>query len=540
MQMPDFISRGRIPIKTKITAVTVYPERATVVRQGHITITQAHTVLEIGPLPAVLQPDSIRVQFVGGTAVGVLQKPRLQSLDQSAEGKQNKPVITDRLHQAEDAFRNCKDVLLGLNQQKTLLESLSDQTAHSFAQGLSQQSMSLEDIENFLAFFETSYQKNAAAIASKERQKQKLDVQLQKIRRLSQKTQDTAEMSQYCLLLPIEFTRMGDLLLKLSYDVTQVQWQSVYDIRLEDNQPSIQMNCIADIRQNTGESWENVDIRVSTMAPDQWVTEADPRLLQATHQNESPREEPRSRVRIKSRSPVLDETYRMLGAVPGSEIPMDEEVIKSEGAVQQPITPVVSYPAIAPATVPSDNQLHQVLLNKLQLDNETSYLALPQQSDVLYLRAILTNTTSNQSLLPGSVNLFHEGAYVGEDSIDRVAPEDSFQLNFGLDNRICVKRDLVSHEDTQTGAQCRLLRAYRLTLHNPFAYSINVAVIEQLPVSRIRAIRVNLVKSDPAISLNEVGQCRWSMQLAAQKTHYIYYEYTVEHPSSLEIPNIDG
>ncbi|MEM6519560.1 MAG: mucoidy inhibitor MuiA family protein [Cyanobacteria bacterium P01_C01_bin.70] len=530
VQMPDFSAKvGVIPVETDIVAVTVYPEQARVTRQGRIEVHQPQVILDIGPLPSTLAPPSVQA-YAQGPAQVMLQKPTLAPVPQAADWQRQEEALSDRLRQTEDQFRRCKDNLSGLNQQQTFLQSLSDQMAHTFAQGLAQQSTDLAHVTAFTDFFEQAHRRNSEAIAAQERQKQELDQQLQEARQALQQFQTSGKTPKYRILIPVTVERSGVLDLSIVYDVINAQWQPAYDVRLQADHPGLQIDCIAEVQQDTGEDWHQVALKVSTAVPEKTPAIPDSSLLNiqsalrpkksATLAGNGPR-------KVKSRSPVLNEAYRMLGALPGSEIPPHEEEDNWDDAMLQPANAIICFVATNPAQVPSDGEVHRVPVGQLQLDSRLAYVALPQRCSSAYLCAALTNPPEKWPLLPGTAYLFRDGGYVGAEKFEYVAPGASFQLSLGLDERVPIQRELVTQKTVSEDG--RDLRAYRLTIHNPFDQAIDVTVIEQIPTGRSGEIEVQITSAKPEIDLHPEDQCQWVMQLAPQASEHIFYQYEIRH-----------
>jgi len=528
------------PVETDIVAVTVYSDQARITRQGQTPVTLSDTVLDIGPLPAALQVGSVQA-YAKGSAQIILHKPRLEPLCQTAELDIDRQERVQQLHTIEDTFRACKNTLSSLNQQRSFLESLSEKTATHFARGLSQQDMTLEAVAQFLEFFDQSYQRIARAIATQERHKHELDLQLQQARQALQQLEAAALHSRYRILLPIQVKQPGTLDISLIYDVSQAHWNPVYDVRLKADRQTLQIDCIAEIQQHTGEMWSNVAVKVSTVVPakNPALPEADLLSIQPVANQQDPERKPEKR-ELRSRSPVLNETYRMLGALPGSEIPAqateDDTVDRTNF---QPANAIICLAAPAPAVVPSDGQPHRVPVGQLQLDSQLTYIALPQRSGTPYLCAELTNPPEKWPLLPGTASLFREGGYVGEVTFNYVAPGASFQISLGLDERIAVQRQLVVQE-TQKEGRCTDLRTFQLSIRNPYPHPIDLTVLEQIPVSTSDDITVDLMKTEPPITASKAGKCQWSIQLSAQETKHLYYQYAIAHPADITIADLDA
>jgi uncharacterized protein (TIGR02231 family) len=537
--MPETGSTGIIPVETEIVAVTVYPEQARVTRQGQLEVKMPQVILDIGPLPATLAPPSIQA-YAGGSAQVMVQKPTLKPFFRNDDWLAEESRLSDRFHQAETQFHLCKDTIAGLQQQQAFLQSLADKSARTLAQGLAQQTTDLAHVTEFTQFLEASHQRLSQAIAEQERRKQDLDHQLQTTRQALQQFQASGKTPKYHIQLPLMVQQPGTVELRIIYDVTDAKWQPAYDVRLQADHPSLQIDCIAEVQQQTGEDWPAVALKVSTAVPEK--TPAIPeasllRLPSTLRPKPATSAAPPRRHSRKVVSSVLDDTYRMLGALPGSEIPPQTEGDPVGDAKLQPANAIICFVAPAPGCVLSDGEVHRVPVGQLQLESRLTYVALPQRCSSAYLCAALTNPPDKWPLLPGTAYLFRDGGYVGAETFEYVAPGASFQLSLGLDERVPIQRELVTQQSTEE-PQGRDLRAYRLVLSNPFDHAIDVTVIEQIPISRSDDVVVQVTKAQPAADLDPDHQCRWLTQLAPQSSQYIFYEYEVKYPPDVSLSNL--
>jgi uncharacterized protein (TIGR02231 family) len=537
--MPETGSTGIIPVETEIVAVTVYPEQARVTRQGQLEVKMPQVILDIGPLPATLAPPSIQA-YAGGSAQVMVQKPTLKPFFRNDDWLAEESRLSDRFHQAETQFHLCKDTIAGLQQQQAFLQSLADKSARTLAQGLAQQTTDLAHVTEFTQFLEASHQRLSQAIAEQERRKQDLDHQLQTTRQALQQFQASGKTPKYHIQLPLMVQQPGTVELRIIYDVTDAKWQPAYDVRLQADHPSLQIDCIAEVQQQTGEDWPAVALKVSTAVPEK--TPAIPeasllRLPSTLRPKPATSAAPPRRHSRKVVSSVLDDTYRMLGALPGSEIPPQPEGDPVGDAKLQPANAIICFVAPAPGCVLSDGEVHRVPVGQLQLESRLTYVALPQRCSSAYLCAALTNSPDKWPLLPGTAYLFRDGGYVGAETFEYVAPGASFQLSLGLDERVPIQRELVTQQSTEE-PQGRDLRAYRLVLSNPFDHAIDITVIEQIPISRSDDVVVQVTKAQPAADLDPDHQCRWLTQLAPQSSQYIFYEYEVKYPPDVSLSNL--
>lgn len=530
-----------ISVNTQIVEVTVYPHQARVTRLGHIRVEKQPLVLEIQNLPATLQTDSIQA-YPGGSAEVILQEPEIQTVVATVSSEERATELTQQVHQLEVEFRACKDQLAVLTLQRTFLESLQEKSAISFAEGLSQRAMGLEEVAGLLQFLEQSYTKIAQEIAHQERLKHDFDHQLQAARQQLQDSQSPASTSRYRILLPLKVEKPGTLELNLIYDVDQAHWAPLYEIRLNQALRDVQIDYVAQVHQNTGEAWSNAALKFSTAAHLKEPTLPHIGVWHVDLSNTrivTPEHAAGHADNRRSRSDILEDTYRMLGAVPGSEIPVNGDEATTRLLNTHTKSAVVCFPALEPAMVLSGDPPKRVKLCQLQMDTQLSYVALPQLCSAPYLQAQLANPLETWPLLAGTAHIFKDGGYIGRSPIDYVAPGESFQLSLGLDERISLRRELIAKE-TQTTDECRDLQSYRLTLHNPFEHAIALNVIEQIPLSQTEKIQVNLVEAAPPTTVSGTGFCQWSIELQPQETQHIQYQYAVEHPCDVPVLGWDS
>jgi len=542
VQMPYASSQvASAPVETQIVAVTVYPNQARVVRRGQVKVDQPSMVLVVEDMPAVLQPESVQVH-PHGTAQVILQTPEIETVEQSDQAQTHMQAIADHLHELEDAFRNAKDQLAALALQQAFLESLAERSPRTFALGLAQRAAQLDDVAEILHFIDQQYRQVAAEIAQQERHKQNLDQQLQTARQHFHQAQAQEGVRQYRLYLPLQVQQAGVLEFDIIYTVNQAEWIPVYEVRLDDAEPTLQICCAAQVRQTTGEDWDEVDLQVSTATPEKDPDIPKPGLWRIHLSQKNGESEGRyvARPKVKTRSPILDETYRMLGAVPGSEIPPEnpeEEICKTQPGLTTQA--VIGASAAKRVKIVSSDRQHRVPLDEFCLTGRFTYVALPQRSSAPYLQAQLTNPLEQRPLLAGTVYLFRSGGYIGRERLDYVAPGESFLMSLGLDERVFVQRELV-HRDTRVGDTCRDLRTYRLTLKNSFAHAIEINVIEQIPTSQTEDIQIQVLEADPPIAASQPGFCQWALRLQAQETYHVQYQYVVEHPEDIPLIGLDA
>src|SRR5258708_22265929 len=149
--------------------------------------------------------------------------------------------------------------------------------------------------------------------------------------------------------------------------------------------------------------------------------------------------------------------------------------------------------------IPSDGSDHRVGIAETNHRVDLTRVAVPRLSQAAYLQAHITYG-GEQALLPGPVQLFRDGDFVGNDNLTAKAPGESFDLGFGQDDRIHVERKMVGETKGKSGFLfTKGERKYHwvTTLVNYHEGSRTVEVREQLPRSRQKDITVETTEISP-------------------------------------------
>lgn len=522
------------PVETQIVAVTVYPTQARITRRGQVQLGGGDITLELTDLPTILQPQSVTAQGYSNSSVTLqtVQVFPMPALDSQGAAIQ---VALDHVRKLEDQFRHVKDHLAALGLKRTFLEALTERSSRTFSLGLAQQQIELSEVTDLLTYLETQYTALAAAIAQQERHKQDLDQQLQAARQTHQALQTDLPDIHYRICIPLQMAAADTLTIEVTYQVDQVQWHPCYEVRFGEIPDRLKLNYFANVCQQTGEDWQNVPIKLSTATPEKSPVPLQPEAWYI----DVPRQLPTAnKASGRSRSPILSDTYRMLGAVPGSELPPDIEKLESNGQNVSPAMAMVRFQALQAATILSSSQAHRVSVAHCDFSTQFTYVVLPQRCDAAYLQAHLTNPADGLSLLTGTAHLFRDGGYIGQERFDYVAPGQSFQLSLGLDERLLVQRELVKRHISDA-PDCQASLAYRLSIHNPLSHPVQVTVLEQIPVSRSEQVEIRLEQSEPSATLSQLGICQWDFTLAGQTVEQIQYQYQVEYPCGITVVGLD-
>ncbi|QDT70211.1 hypothetical protein MalM25_31570 [Planctomycetes bacterium MalM25] len=183
----------------------------------------------------------------------------------------------------------------------------------------------------------------------------------------------------------------------------------------------------------------------------------------------------------------------------------------------------------------SDKQLIQIAA--LPLRAERYRVATPVLTSYVYREAKLTNDSAFV-LLAGPAATFLGDRFVGRGSAPTVAIGESFTVGLGIDESLRASRELVDKSDRIQGGNRIASFDYELVVENFAGEAAEVRVLDRLPKSDGKAIKVSLVESNPEPTESddaEEGLLRWDAETPAGGEAKIAYTMTIEHDKNLTI-----
>ncbi|MGW5054423.1 mucoidy inhibitor MuiA family protein [Actinokineospora sp. NPDC004072] len=478
-----------IRLDAPITAVTVYPGQARVTRRGRVVLPGGDARVLVPGLPALLQPDSVRVAGAGAaTVLGVDVAPERHARPTTA------PDLRERADALDAALAEIDDTDTALATRVDLLTGVARRSTSALAQALARGEA---DAARVAAAGEGLAGELAGVLAERRElvltRERVLAERAEVERQLAERTADPDLVA-----VAVDLSGEGEVDLEVSYVVDGAGWESRYDVRLAGERLTV--TWFALVEQRSGEDWPECELALSTARPAAGVAvpELDPWYLDVL-------------------SPVVPMAAAALPAPAayGTARGMAAE-IAADTAVVEHGTTANTYRTRRPVAVPADGAAHRATVAVLDLDARVDHVTAPVQGPEVFLRATAVNT-SEHTLRPGRAALFHDAEYVGVTQLDAWAPGEELELALGVDDRVRVERELVRRSTGKAvlGSTRRLEAAYRTTVANHGPRQARIAVVDQVPVSRHESVTVRDVTTtpDPA-ERDDLGRLTWRLDLA--------------------------
>jgi uncharacterized protein (TIGR02231 family) len=518
-------------IDAPIVAVTVYTDRARVMRRGAIRLAPGEHTLAIEGLPTTIEADSVRA---GGRGAGV----KILGAEVATQFVTRPPeaLIADLQHQLEelqDADRALTDDDAVEAERQEFLRTLRAAGSNDIGKGIAYGRASLETADSLAQYL--ARELGAAQVRRREiaRQRRDLAREIEAVRARLGQVQHGDQQERREIRVAVEAAAETDLDLEVLYAVWGASWEPNYDIRLLD--ASVTVTYLAQVRQQTGEDWPAVQLALSTARPavsatipelKPWYIDI-PRLPMpmAAPMRVMAAQAPMAAARVLSDEAVM--------AAPAPPAEVAEAQIETSGAA-------VTYRVARPVAVPSDGSPHRTTVTTLDLGARLDYVTAPKIAEEAYLRAKITNTSAFV-LLPGWANIFHDADFVGKTHMATIAPNEEFEAQLGVDDRVKVERELRGRtvDKTLIGNTRRTQFAYTITVTNLLAAPARVTVLDQLPVARHEAIKVKLLDASPKpTEQSDLNILKWELDLRPQEKRELSFAFTVEHPREMTVVGI--
>ncbi len=513
-------------IDAPVKSVTVYRDRARVTRRIKQLLAAGDQILKLANLPSSLDSDSVRVSGRGeGMVINSVEVKRERATDVPAgyEGELQK-----RLKSIQDEQAKLTDEMAALESRLTYLQGLTTSGAAEYAKSLASGDAKLDDVTVFGEYLE----RELTLVKGRQRALQpKIEEGQRNVSAIEQRLDELRDPDQmrHALEIFVTAAQGTPLELEVSYGVENAGWQPVYDARLEGDE--LELTVLANITNDTGEAWTDVDLSLSTAQP---ATSADLPELGAWILGPQARSSPEA----TAMEAVYHDPYS--AGLDDDEIPIPTETVVREMRVESARDVILTYRVPDAVTIPTGGTPYLTTVTITTFAVKRDYMTAPRRSDAVFVRATMTNT-SDFILLPGDVHLFHGEDFVGKTSLQTVVRGQEFQMQGGVDSQVVVKHELTGREVNKRLRDVRQLSlTYTITVTNHRDKPIDLTVYDQIPIGRFETIMVKLEEATPQPDdQSDLNVLTWAVKLGAGENKTLRYTFSVKHPRTIVLDDLE-
>ena len=332
------------------------------------------------------------------------------------------------------------------------------------------------------------------------------------------------------IVVSVSSKSAGTFEINFSYLIRDAGWTPAYDIRVDKINSTALLNYKANVWQNGGFDWNDIEIILSTRNP--IANNNKPELYPWFIDFARPvlyREMKTSPNKISDAASVQLMAVQATGA---SET-MADYFEMNDKQLSVEFTPQIKY------SIASDNKPHSVALQDFSVPARYEYYAVPKLDNNAFLIGYLTDW-GNYNLLPGKANIYFENSYVGQSNINPGTTKDTLVLSLGRDQNIFVSREVLKDfsEDKFLSSNVERTFAFEVKIKNNKKAAAKILVEDQIPISKNEDITVKLIDLSGAVYNSETGKLKWLVDVDGGKSISKKLVYSVKYPKDKVISGL--
>jgi uncharacterized protein (TIGR02231 family) len=514
---------ARPECEATITRVTLFEDRAEVARRGKVTVAAGSTWVVIPGVALTIDDDSL----VAGVAAAQAERARVIGSRVVRRVRNVRAATAAEIGAIEADLRAAKDRVLraDLARQRADAE-LARATAleDGWRKGVGRVPKGTKNVGTWRASFDSIATAIGAGMdAASSTRVELANAQLDERRASLRLDAARTETPRYeaTIELQLDARQAGELELELSYRTPCALWRPEHLARLVKTEKGHELvvKTWATVWQRTGEEWKDVPARFSTARPAQ---QAAPPFLADDYLSLQRRQD--KTITVEAREQVIHTAGLERGARAVEEMPGVED-----GG--EPL----NFEPTRPVTIRSDGQPFRVEIAEVRMPATVDLIVYPERMAAPHLRATAT-LAGNRPLLAGPVRLARGSEIVGRSRINFVGQGEPFELGFGVDDGLRVRRDVTSHTDvTPVIGTKKTTKGVVIWISNLGDAAKKMTVVERVPVSEIGDVEIKLTEVAGWDASDKDGFLRREIEVKPGETPSVILGYKIEASAKVQM-----
>jgi uncharacterized protein (TIGR02231 family) len=533
-------------IKSEIKKVKLYLTSGEMTHETSIKLAKGRNRISFSGISAFADQRSI--QF------SVEEHIRLVSISTemdflAAEGFNPKiTVLKDSLSQLKDRLQNNKDLFASYQAELGVLNTNKDLKG--------EETLTIDKIKAAADYYRTRTFEINKTITKLNKEQEYLYARIEETRQ--QLTEfnfiENQRSNQVIVILDTDAPITVNATLK--YIVSDCGWAPIYDLSAQDIHLPINLRYKAQVYNNTGNEWKNVQLTIATSDPTlsaaspvlnpfylTFSTQVESKRVKYVQPNKAPQQ---------SRSEVVSE-INLANQRAYDNYYMEEEQKSmnnknAENKLQLKQVSTVSMKTIelsdlnaefiiaTPFSCPTDARPYMVEIKNLNIPATFSHISVPKLDQGAFLIAKIIGW-QDLDLIPGPTNVYFGGNYVGVSEINTQNVADTLELSFGRDPKVQVLRKIRADLSIKrtSGSSRKDSYFYDIVIRNNRSVPISIEVFDQIPLSNSSEISVTTETIGTGQKNEENGEVRYTSTIKAGETANFDIGFTVKYPKNGKI-----
>ncbi|MDX1830469.1 MAG: mucoidy inhibitor MuiA family protein [Lutibacter sp.] len=212
--------------------------------------------------------------------------------------------------------------------------------------------------------------------------------------------------------------------------------------------------------------------------------------------------------------------------------------IRGASSLQIPINQIekqttINFEIKTPYSIKSDNKSYSVDMTNYSLPADYRYICVPKIDKDAFLIANISDW-EKYNLLEGEANIFFENTFVGKSLMNVKYATDTLQISLGRDKKVIVKREKMKNFTSKQfiGSKKEESRVWSVNVKNNKSQKINMLLFDQVPVSTLEEIKVDILNISGAKINSKTGEIKWEFSLAPNESKKFELSYSVKYPKN--------
>lgn len=321
------------------------------------------------------------------------------------------------------------------------------------------------------------------------------------------------------ITLEVDLAQAADVDVTFDYDTAAASWRPTYKAHVDTVENTVTLDRSMLATQATGEPWIDVDLSFSTERPSR---RTEPSIV--------------SEYLRWIGDPIAQKQARGVLLSDAGSMETSSMVAMEMDVAQQSYGLSLTYEYGSPATLYSAvDGATEFALARVSLEPELSVRAVPLYDQTGYLVAEVTND-SGAVLLPGDMQLFRDGALIGQSYFEMQPNGSEFEMAFGAIDGIKVSRVVLDRNEGDRGFISKSnesTSSVRIDVENLTSRSWPIEVVDRVSVSEQTDLTIEW-SADPMPSEQTAddrrGVLTWNFDLPAGETKSITLDENLRWP----------
>ena len=533
-----------------ITRVTVYADRAEVVRTFKGRLEAGEQTLVFDRLPGATRLDQLRVEGRGEFTL----------LDIRPETVQTKEIANAQVRALQDALKAQDLRQQALNQTEARLtfqkSALDKMLARLTTAGKESANPEMDPLKwaAFLDFQDKQLAEVDRQVLALQADREAVRAEVDRLNRELAALRGNERRSRLLAKVNLDVRQAGEVEVHLSYLVRGPSWSPSYDMRADTKAKTLDVTYRAEVRQATGEDWKGVSLRLSTAQPglqgreprmDPWfLTKAEPMVFAGglTELRQDANGRAREGQMFNDIRP-MGNRFSTADANDFQALAKQMKVMEQGRAQVQAGGTAATFVIERPSDILADNKPAQVTVMRESFPAYFRHTCVPKLSPFVFLKTKAVNKT-DFTFLPGPTAVFLDGAFVAQANLDLVPSGQDFWTYLGVDQGVSVERKELARREESSGVfgkkTLRTVFDQVFKLKNGKATDIELVLWDQVPASNHEDIKVvfeepRYEKDTDNLKMNESKFLEWRLPLKAGAKQDLPFRFAVERPEDVQV-----